>query len=127
MTAMVHDPTLAAAGFVIVNNFEGATMANTDINIPRVISAAINKCVPIRVKSINMVNPPFILRMVIPVFKSVVSAKMASRFNVILTHDELPAFLSVNREILPTELGGDVDVDAPGGYLQKLIDQKWVV
>jgi hypothetical protein len=123
LTLLAKDPTLAATGFVIVNNFEGATLANTDINVPRAISSALNKSMPVRVNSINLVNPPWILRMIIPVFKSVLSAKLGERLNVVLQHEDLPAVLSIPQAVLPTELGGEVDVDAPNGYLDELIGQ----
>lgn len=120
LTALMQDPGLASNGFLIVNNFEGATTANLDISVPRAISSALNKCMPIRVVSINAVNPPWILRMVIPVVKSLLSAKLAERLNVVLDHAELPGLLSIPQEILPTELDGEVDVDADDGYLHKL-------
>jgi hypothetical protein len=61
--------------------------------------------------------------MIIPVFKSVLSAKLGERLNVVLQHEELPGVLSIPQAVLPTELGGEVDVDAPNGYLDELISQ----
>eukprot|EP00388_Colpodella_angusta_P046735 GDKK01070432.1.p1 GENE.GDKK01070432.1~~GDKK01070432.1.p1 ORF type:complete len:281 (-),score=17.24 GDKK01070432.1:122-964(-) len=127
MTSLIKDPLLAIHGFVFVNNFEGATLANTDIKVPTSISSALNKCMPVRVNSINFVNPPWVIRMVIPVVKTVLSAKLASRLNVILDAAELPEVLSIAQEDLPTELGGQVEVDDPVGVLQIMVAENIAV
>lgn len=127
MTSLIKDPLLAVHGFVFVNNFEGATLANTDIKVPTSISSALNKCMPVRVNSINFVNPPWVIRLVIPVVKTVLSAKLASRLNVILDAAELPGVLSISQEDLPTELGGQVEVDDPVGVLQIMVAENIVV
>lgn len=127
MTSLIKDPLLAVRGFVFVNNFEGATLANTDIKVPTSISSALNKCMPVRVNSINFVNPPWVIRLVIPVVKTILSAKLASRLNVILDASELPEVLSIAQEALPTELGGLVEVDEPDGVLQIMVAENIVV
>ena len=127
LCSLIKDPSLASTGFVFVNNFDGASLSNTDINLPRIISAALNKCMPIRVSSISLVNPPWVLRMVIPIFKSVLSAKLSERVNVVPTNDELPAVLDIPQELLPTELGGQVEVSSKEGHLQVVINENILV
>lgn len=127
MSSLMKDPNLAIHGFVFVNNFEGATLANTDMQLPKAISSAVNKCMPVRVNSINFVNPPWVIRLVIPIMKTVLSAKLASRLNIVLHHDELPSILSISKEVLPTELGGHIEVDSPDGLLQQMIAENHVV
>jgi hypothetical protein len=127
MSAITQDPTLARTGFVVINNFEGATLSNLDISVPRAISSALSKCLPVRIESLSAVNPPWVLRMVIPIVKSVLSAKLGERLQVVFEHAELPELLSIPKEILPVELDGEVDVDAPDGYLHKLIEQDLAV
>lgn len=127
VSSLIKEPTLAMHGFVFVNNFEGASLANTDIQVPKSISAAMNKCMPVRVNSLNFVNPPWVIRLVIPVFKTLFSAKMASRLNVTLDANELPELLSIPQEALPTELGGQIEVDSPDGVLQTMVAENIVV
>lgn len=127
LSALIKDPTLAMHGFVFVNNFEGASLANTDFQVPTAISSALNKCMPVRVNSVNFVNPPWVIRMIIPMFKSIFSAKMAARLNVILDVNELPIVLSVSKEVLPAELGGHIAMDSPEGLLQKVVDENIAV
>jgi len=127
MTSLIKDPTLAVRGFVFVNNSEGASMANTDIQVPRVISSALTKCMPIRVNSVNLVNPPWVFRLIIPVFKALFPAKLAERINVTLDVNELPTMLSVPQEVLPTELGGQVEVDSHDGLLEKMVAENIAV
>jgi len=126
LCSLIKDPSLAVHGFVFVNNSEGATMANTDIQVPRVISSALTKCMPIRVNSVNLVNPPWFFRLIIPVFKALFPAKLAERINVAQI-DELPALLSVPQEVLPTELGGQVEVDSHDGLLEKMVAENIAV
>lgn len=102
-------------------------MANLDIGVPRAISSALNKCMPIRMNSLNMVNPPWVIRMVVPMVKSVISAKLAQRLNVVLDAAELPGLLGIDQKDLPIELGGELDVDSPTGYLHELLEKNIVV
>lgn len=127
LSALTLYPTLASAGFTLVNNFEGASMANLDIGVPRAISSALNKCMPIRMNSLNMVNPPWVIRMVVPMVKSIISAKLAQRLNVVLDAAELPGLLGIDQKDLPIELGGELDVDSPTGYLHELLEKNIVV
>lgn len=111
MNAMMQDPSLAEKGFVLVNKMTGIGLFNLDTAVPKAIASAINKCWPVRVINMIVVNPPFVVRWVIPVVKAIVSSKMGNRIHVLDSPDELQQFYSL--EYLPESVGGAIRMDDP--------------
>mmetsp|Transcript_25776 Transcript_25776/g.43006 ORF Transcript_25776/g.43006 Transcript_25776/m.43006 type:complete len:263 (-) Transcript_25776:180-968(-) len=111
MSLLMLDETIAEKGFYFINNFEGAGISNTDINVIRGIIGAVSKCMPIRVNAMAMVHAPWVIQMIIPVVKSFMSGKLIERMHVIHDQNELPKITSSPQEFLPIELGGRQDVD----------------
>jgi hypothetical protein len=127
MSAIRTDPRIAVNGFTVVNNFEGAAMTNVDFSLPGAISGAVNSCMPFRVYSINMVNAPWVIRMVLPVFKAALSAKMADRLNIIESATDLPTALRISPSVLPVELGGEVELHSSEGIFELISTANVVV
>ena len=127
MTALVKDPALARHGFVMINNFEGAGLANVDLSVPSLISNALDKCMPIRVNSINAVNPPWVIKFVFPVVKALLSSKLGERLNIIPDAANLSETLSIPVSSLPAELGGEVEVGLPEDVLKKITDDNLII
>ncbi|XP_036143229.1 retinol-binding protein pinta isoform X1 [Monomorium pharaonis] len=65
-------------------------------------------CSHVRVQSINVINAPIFINIVINIFKSFLSNKMKSRIHV-NSHMLLSCFTDVSTRILPIEYGGTGD------------------
>ena len=126
MSSLMRDPSLARNGFVIVNNFAGAGLANTDISASSAIAIATSKCMPVRVVNMVAVNAPWVLNLLVPIMRSLLSTKLGMRFNTSNTAD-LPNILSVPVSHLPVELGGEVTVTPAEDVLKRLLDENLIV
>lgn len=110
ISAMILNPSLAESGFVIVNDMVGVEMKHMDMNFPSAIAATVGKSIPIRLVALAIIAPPMLIRCTIPVFKSVLPAKLVSRMHVVTDLNTLPDLISATAQVcLPVQLGGMVE------------------
>jgi len=127
LSAIKMDPNLARTGLTIVNNFAGATLENADLGVARGIVSAVSKCMPVRIRGINLVNPPWVFRFIIPIMKSLFSAKLGQRINVIVNLEDLTTVSNIPVTALPTELGGELVIEHPDILLSRLLELQFFV
>lgn len=127
LTAMMEDPTLATSGFVFVNNMSDVDVFNLDMGFPAAISAAIGRSVPVRLRKIVIVNPPWLVRFVVPLLKSILPVKLLERLHVVLGPEELPELIDLPNQIcLPVDLGGVVEFDTLQ-HIDRLVQHSWCI
>jgi hypothetical protein len=125
IAAMTVDPDIARDGFVFVNDMSNVEYQNLDLNFPAAISPALGKSLPLRLNSIVITNAPMFLRIIVPVLKAVLPAKLLDRLFV--TEDgSLPEQLGIPQGDLPVELDGMIAMD-PEYDLQQLLVRRWCV
>lgn len=119
LSAIKREPELAQHGFVIINNMNGVGMYNIDLEIPKTIGSAVNKCMPLRLQGAIMYQPPFMLRFVIPVIKMILSEKMSGRLHVVTSEESLHQdhVGLENLASLPEEVGGTFCEYDPDSHL----------
>ena len=127
ITAMMEEPALGEKGFVLVNNMVDVELHHLDMHFPVAIASAVGRSIPIRVSSVVMVDPPFLIRFIIPVLKSVLPAKLSERLHVVTDHETLPEVVHATEQAdLPVELGGEVEFTTHE-HVKRLHTEKWCV
>jgi hypothetical protein len=127
ITAMMQDPTLAESGFVIVNNMADVELHHLDMHFPGAIASAVGHAIPIRVATVVIVDPPILLRFIVPIVKSVLPAKLCDRLHVVTDLEILSDLISANSQVcLPVELGGTVEFST-NEDMKRLHAKKWTV
>lgn len=111
ISAIRRYPDLARTGFVFVGNMTGAAFANMDLGVPEAIASALNNCMPVRMAKFFIINPPFLLQMVIPVIKMMLSTKLGERVNVVTDISTLYSEHDLDPAYFPDAIGGQVSVD----------------
>ena len=109
ISAMMNDTSLAEKGFVLVNNMADVEFQNLDMNFPAAIASAVGQSVPVRLVNIVIVNPPMLVRFIIPLVKALLTTKLLERLHVVVDLKELPQLLVVAQRALPVEMGGAVE------------------
>lgn len=127
ITAMMEDKTLSANGFVILNNMTDVDLFNLDMNFPAAVSAAVGRSVPVRLLKIVLVNPPMLVRFIVPILKTILPAKLVERLHVVSEVDELPDLIDLPcTACLPVDLGGVVEFDTLQ-HMDRCVQQHWCV
>eukprot|EP00601_Ochromonadales_sp_CCMP2298_P014317 CAMPEP_0173224126 /NCGR_PEP_ID=MMETSP1142-20121109/4159_1 /TAXON_ID=483371 /ORGANISM="non described non described, Strain CCMP2298" /LENGTH=198 /DNA_ID=CAMNT_0014152345 /DNA_START=726 /DNA_END=1323 /DNA_ORIENTATION=- len=112
MSTLVKHPALAAKGFTVINNMQDASMLNTDIGLMQGVSKALSKCMPIRLNLLVFANAPWVIRLAVPVIRTLFSDKISQRLHLLDDVANLSAMVGSPMELLPVELGGQVEVDS---------------
>lgn len=72
-------PAAQTHGIVIVNDLSCVSYGNLDVRMPGVLQKAFSRTVPVRLASINMVNPPGFFRALFALISPILSAKFKAR------------------------------------------------
>jgi hypothetical protein len=126
MSAMLHDPLLCRDGFVLVTDMAEVSMKNLDLNFPGAIASAVSNSIPIRLKHIVVLNPPTIVRVLVPAVKAILSSTLLGRLHVVNSTDSLVQLLSTSVDALPLEVGGTLTLDTET-RVERMINERWVV
>lgn len=108
MNEIANDPLLAQKGFVFMNNMADIGLGHLDLNVPPAIIGAISHALPVRVCNMAVINPPFVVRAVIPIVKAILSSKMGQRLHVIPNGKDTSKQLLIPAEHLPEAAGGHI-------------------
>jgi hypothetical protein len=111
MSTIMKYPELARIGFVLTANMDGAAYGNLDLGVPEAISSAISNSMPVRMVIFFIIKPPFMLQMVIPVIKLILSSKLGQRVHVITDTLTLYEEHGLDPMFFPEEVGGKVSVE----------------
>jgi hypothetical protein len=125
IAAITVDPDIARDGFVFVNDMANIEYSNLDLNFPAAVAPALGKSLPIRLNSIVLTNAPMFLRIIVPVVKAVLPAKLLERLHVV-EDSAMPEHLNIPLGDLPLELDGMIAMD-PEYDLQQLLIRRWCV
>jgi hypothetical protein len=121
LTTIKKFPDLATHGFVLAGNLTDAAFGNLDLGVPEAIATAVSNCLPLRVANFFVINPPFLLQMVIPVVKLIMSKKLGQRVHVV---DDVSVLYSEHRldpAFLPDSIGGQVTAEKTEEHIQVLL------
>lgn len=121
LSAMRKHPELAHSGFVITGNLAGAGYSNLDLGVPEAIASAVSHCMPLRLSNLFIINPPFLLQMVIPVIKIILSRKLGDRVHAITDTDDLYSVHNLDPNFMHFAVGGRVSDERSAEYLQSLL------
>ena len=109
ISSIIEDPSLAEKGFVLVNNMVDVEWRHLDMNFPGAIASAVGRSIPIRLTTLVIVDPPLLIRFIVPIVKSVLPARLSERLHVVTDLSQLADVVHVNDAVdLPEELGGKV-------------------
>eukprot|EP01090_Pellita_catalonica_P012116 TRINITY_DN2567_c0_g1_i1.p1 TRINITY_DN2567_c0_g1~~TRINITY_DN2567_c0_g1_i1.p1 ORF type:complete len:316 (+),score=73.53 TRINITY_DN2567_c0_g1_i1:51-998(+) len=114
-----YDVTFSREGYMIVEDFEGASLgdffkmmnpkkAGTDFDMKEAM-AAIENCIPARVRQILIVDPPWFVRLLTAFIRPFVKAKLLKKVVMIKRKDLLDY---ISEENLLKEYGGTVEFDS---------------
>jgi len=109
ISSIIEDPSLAEKGFVLVNNMVDVEWRHLDMNFPGAIASAVGRSIPIRLTTLVIVDPPLLIRFIVPIVKSVLPARLSDRLHIVTDLSQLTGVVHVNDVVdLPEELGGKV-------------------
>lgn len=111
MSTLMSEPELAQHGFVLISNMNEVGLFNIDTAIPKAIASALSNCMPLRVANAFAINPPWVVRFVVPMLKLLLSQKLGQRLNMISDHSQLQSEFNLPATHLPTTLGGFVSLE----------------
>ena len=109
LKAIARNPLVAAAGFVLVNDIHGAGMKNLDRELPKRVLKMVTKNIPIRLAGIFLCRPNFMVSIVVPLVKLLMSSKMAARLKIVSDLSELQSSYGIGRHLIPEELHGSLE------------------
>ena len=121
LSTLRKHPDLARTGFIILGNMTDAGYGNIDLGVPEAIATAVSNCMPIRMCKLFFVNPPFVLQMVLPVLKLILSSKLGERIVVITDLSTLYSEHSLDPLYLPEAVGGEVTEDTSAHHMRTLV------
>jgi hypothetical protein len=125
VAAMMVDPDLARAGIFFVINMAKVNFKNFDTSFSTVIASSLGRCVPVRLRSIVMINAPLMVKCAIAPIRAALPKKIVDRLHIV-ENNEIPHLLNVPKKHLPIEMGGSLKFDAEYD-MQQLIAFKWCV
>lgn len=123
LATMRQFPELAREGFVLTGNMTDASYENLDLGIPEAVASAVSNCMPVRMTNFFLINPPFILRMVIPVIKLILSSKMGHRLNVITDVSALYNEHGMDQALFPDAIGGVLSFENTKEFMNNLLSK----
>jgi hypothetical protein len=115
----LKDADIARCGVVMLNEMTGVGLRNLDPSIPKYLFGTVFPRLPVRVGRMVLFNPPFLVgRILLPVIKAFMSAKLRQRLVLINSDDTSQLSGYILPASLPQELGGSFPFD-----LHKWVDE----
>ncbi|KYN05826.1 Alpha-tocopherol transfer protein-like protein [Cyphomyrmex costatus] len=128
--AMKYYPVGSVYGYMIFSDVSNITLGHITQLRPYVIMnyvRAMQNCYPGRIQSMTIFNAPVIFDIVTRIFKTFMTQKLKSRFNVYSSQN---CFKDIPANILPVEYGGtDGTIQELTDYWKKLIEEnrEWLL
>ncbi|XP_057329535.1 alpha-tocopherol transfer protein-like [Microplitis mediator] len=110
LDAAIVEPTTQVGGVRVILDMGGLSLTHVTYFTPSFASAVlewVQKCLPVRLKGVHIVNQPFIFNMVFAIFKPFIMEKLRKRIHFHGTDRESLLKL-IDRNALPTQYGGDL-------------------
>ncbi|GFU02367.1 clavesin-2, partial [Nephila pilipes] len=121
----VNCPATQITGVRVIFDAEGYSFKQVRRFVPRyipLVSKALRNCLPVRFKSIHIINESIVLRYGWSVLKVFLSEKIRNRFYIHGdSKDELLKY--IQKEILPVDQGGDCANPIDGDRIIKELDK----
>lgn len=117
LSALKADTTLCCTGCVVVLNVSDIGLENVDLQVPTLIASVIN-CMPLRLVKGIIYDPPFPIRMVMPIVMAIVPDNLREKIHVVTSAEELSEANSGIAPLLPVSLGGSWNGYTPYSHLE---------
>ncbi|XP_074097677.1 clavesin-2-like [Cotesia typhae] len=114
LDAAIVEPATQVSGVHVILDMAGLSLTHVTYFTPSFASAVlewVQKCLPVRLKGVHIVNQPFIFNMVFAVFKPFLMEKLRKRIHFHGT-DKASLTKIIDRKALPTRYGGDLELPA---------------
>ncbi|KAH0554347.1 hypothetical protein KQX54_009822 [Cotesia glomerata] len=112
LDAAIVEPATQVNGVHVILDMAGLSLTHVTYFTPSFASAVlewVQKCLPVRLKGVHIVNQPFIFNMVFAVFKPFLMEKLRKRIHFHGT-DKASLTKIIDRKALPTRYGGDLEL-----------------
>ncbi|XP_015127415.1 alpha-tocopherol transfer protein-like [Diachasma alloeum] len=114
LAAALNEPMTQVCGVQVILDMDGLSLSHVTYFTPSFASAVlewVQKCLPVRLKGVHIINQPYIFNMVFAIFKPFLHEKLRKRVHFHGTNR--PALLShIEAKALPRRYGGDLDIPA---------------
>ena len=102
-------PMAQLRGITMIGSLIGIGMTNLSMSFQRFSVTALQGCMPVKIKAVYMYEPPWIMRTIFPILKSLMSTKLQQRLHIGVEASTLLAKLPA--DCIPDEIpGGTRDV-----------------
>lgn len=104
-------PAAQTHGVVIVNDFTDVSFRNLDIRLPGVLQKAFSRTVPVRLASLNVVNPPAFFKAIFAIVSPIISMKFKARVRQFSKNDQerFSEHFSPDQIMKDTGMGGTAE------------------
>lgn len=104
-------PAAQTHGVVIVNDFADVSFRNLDIRLPGVLRKAFSSTVPVRLASINVVNPPGFFKVIFAIVAPILSMKFKARIRQFSSNNQerFSELFSADQIMKDTGMGGTAE------------------
>jgi len=116
MHTVLEDERFQKKGIVLIANSKNEKLNQFDPPLARMLTNSIRGCIPVRVAGIHMCHPPTFFSLIFPILKLFMGEKLRKRVNIHSGSDQhvlkrLASPYGLTKDVLPTDLGGDVLLD----------------
>ncbi|XP_018394572.1 PREDICTED: alpha-tocopherol transfer protein-like [Cyphomyrmex costatus] len=131
--AVKYYPAVSVYGYTIFVDMSNPTFGHIAQFRPNILMNCIHSwqsCFPTRVRSINIINVPVILDVIVKIAKSFMTEKLKNRFHVYSHKTMQNCFKDIPTSILPVEYGGtDGTIKELTEYWKKLVEENrdWLI
>ena len=113
--AILEDETTQKRGIVFCGYAHKAKFANIDRPLMKMNMESIKGCIPVRVGSFHLCRPPSFFKVVFPIMKVLMGARLRARVKVYFGDNgsilEKLAKFGIRKSSIPSELGGNIVLD----------------
>lgn len=127
MRALRKDPELATRGFYVTGNLTNISYYNLDIRVPQAVVHAVSDCMPVRVVSFFLINPPYIAQIILPVIRMLLSSKLSQRLNIITDYSHFQELYHMPPTCLPEAIGGTISEDIFRHIVSTIVSENLIV
>ncbi|CAB9525219.1 Transfer protein [Seminavis robusta] len=125
MAALQDDVVTQCKGLVVMMYLKGETSSQFNRKFIALLLQAIKGAIPVRLSAAHQIHPQIFLRLIWPMLKLLLDKRMMARLPIFAGDTEqVLAALSkygYSKSMLPTEMGGDVELD---DYFDEWLEQR---
>jgi len=113
-TLFLETTLVPTKGLIMVGYLYNVTLSHVDRDLVKSVLGSIQGCLPVRMSAFHICNPPTIFRVIFPIISVFMQPRLRRR---VLVHssdvaEQLTGEYSFKKEHLPTDIGGDLVLDA---------------